>query len=148
MQGFTRATPTVFDWSSGVTMKGWTFDSTLDASPHAKPGLVADAGPTFGVAEEGHYCTHVRAQVTTASGAATMALVQANTGFAGTDLVSYYGEMWAMKSPFDSRFRADFWVGPFWLPAGAMALGIDVRIPGPLTPGSVLSTFVDVWRVG
>lgn len=146
MQGFTRARPGSTTWDTGgAQARNWTFDTSVDSSPGAKPGLVMGGDQLhFGVAEAGYYSTHAQMQITLTSGTPGAVLFQANN--ASTDLAPF-GEAWGHLH-FDGRYRASFWCGPFWLDAGSFPLGLEAFISGSFTGGSVLSTFVDVWRVG
>ena len=146
MQGFTRARPGSTTWdTSGAQARNWTFDTTVDQSPGAKPGLVMGGDELhFGVAEAGWYSTHSHMQITLASGTPSAVLFQANNG--STSLAPF-GEAWG-SNHFDGRYRVSFWTGPFWLDATSSPLGLEAFVPGVFTSGSAPSVFIDVHRVG
>lgn len=146
MQGFTRATPSEMFWGSSVQARGWSFDSTVDQSPAAKPSLILDDSTAyFGPTVAGWYTTHAQMQFTLGSGSPAGVLIQANNNSAD---VSAFGEVWA-QNIWDGRFRASFWCGPFWCDGSSTPLGLRALVPGAWTPGALgTATFVDVWRVG
>lgn len=146
MQGFTRASPGSTSWDTGgAQARDWTFDTGVDSSPGAKPGLVMGGDRLhFGVSEAGWYSTHSQMQFTLSTGSPAAVLFQANN--ASMDLAPF-GEAWGLKH-FDGRYRVSFWCGPFWLDVDSSPLGLEAFIPSAFTPGSVLATFIDVWRVG
>ena len=81
----------------------------------------------------------------TTGGTVTAALIQANSN---SSTLAEFGEAW-VQNQFFGKWRTAFWCGPFWCDGTSTPLGLQAFWSGSgVTPGSLIGTMVDVWRVG